>query len=655
MMALRQWITWLKRVSVESRLRLLPLRYFGRRAMVLSIVLISLRVLDGAVVVFDGVAGVEPQSETNWRLADQYDVPRMCFVNKMDRDGANFARCVEMISDRLGATPLVTQLPIGSYTDFVGIVDLTRMVALFYRGDKPEDGWDEISVPSAEFDEKIASCKLIATDMEIIATIEDARAGLIEALASLDDEAMEYYFEHDTLEYDMIIKCIRKGTLASDFTPILCGSAFKNKGVQSLLDAVIDYMPAPTDVPAIKTFDEDGEISGSRAASDDEPFAALAFKGVEDQHGVLIFARVYSGTLKKGDQIFNSIRGKTERVGRIVEMHANERIPIEEIQTGDIIAFVGLKTAETGDTLCSVSNPCVLERMIFPEPVIDISVEPKTRDDQQKMGIALGKLVREDPSLRLESDSETGQVILSGMGELHLDIIIDRMRREYSVGCNIGEPQVKFRETVTRRVEHSHTRRKQTGGSGQFAEMKIIIEPTETGEGFVFDNQIKGGNIPTEFIPAIEFGFENEAKCGVMAGFPTMDFKITLIDGKAHDVDSSTMSFELAARDCFKEAAKKAGPVLLEPIMKVVVLSPSDYVGDVIGDLNKRRGMIQQQTMTVSGGVDITAQVPLKEMFGYATSLRSASQGRATFTMEFDHYSKAPKALVEEMGGNIDG
>jgi len=610
----------------------------------------SLRVLDGAVVVFDGVAGVEPQSETNWRLADQYKVPRMCFVNKMDRDGANFPRCVDMIKNRLGAMPLVTQLPIGSYTDFVGIVNLTRMVAICYKGDLPESGWDEIAIPSAEFDEKIKSLKLMATDMEVLDDIEGARADLVENAAGVDDDAMEQYFENDDLDYDTLIKCIRKGTVESIFTPILCGSAFKNKGVRPLLDAVIDYMPAPTDVPAIDTINEDGEVTGSRNASDDEPFAALAFKGVEDQHGALTFARVYSGSIKKGDTIYNSIRDKKERIGRVVEMHANDRIPLEEIYTGDIVAFIGLKHAETGDTLCSTSKPCVLERMKFPEPVIDIAVEPKTKADQQKMGEALGKLLREDPSLRLESDPETGQVVLSGMGELHLDIIIERMKREYQVDCNIGEPQVKFRETISKKVEHSHRRQKQTGGSGQFAEMKIIMEPGELGTGFVFDNQIKGGNIPTEYIPAIEFGFENQAKNGVLAGFPTMDFKIVLIDGKSHDVDSSTMAFELAARDCFKEAARMAGPKLLEPIMIVTVITPQDYLGDVNGDLNRRRGLIQNQDMSETGAV-ISAMVPLKAMFGYATALRSATQGRATFTMEFDHYDNAPSHILAELKG----
>ena len=610
----------------------------------------SLRVLDGAVVVFDGVAGVEPQSETNWRLANQYNVPRMCFVNKMDRDGANFLRCVDMIKSRLGAIPLVTQLPIGSYNKFTGIIDLTTMKATFYHGDTPDSGRDVVDVLSAEFDERISALDLIQTDKEALGNIMFYREALVENAAAVDDDAMEAYFEDDDLDYDTLIKCIRKGTLNGDFTPVLCGSAFKNKGVQTLLDGVINYMPAPTDVDSVSTLNEEGEIIGSRASSDDESFAALAFKVVEEKHGTLTFARVYSGSAKKGDTIYNTVRDRKERLGRIVEMHANDKTELDEIFTGDIIAFIGLKSTETGDTLCSMADKCVLERMVFPEPVIDIAVEPKTKDDQQKLSTALGKLLREDPSLKLETDSETNQIVLSGMGELHLDIIIDRLKREYGVGCNIGEPQVKYRETITKKVEHYHSRVKQTGGSGQVAKMKIIMEPAELGEGFVFVNEIKGGNIPTEYIPAIEFGIRSEALFGVLAGYPTMDFKVTLIDGESHDVDSSTMAFELAARDCFKEAALKAGAIILEPIMKVNVLSPTDYVGDVIGDINKRRGMIQRQDMTDTG-IDVTALVPLKEMFGYSTSLRSASQGRATFTMEFDHYSQAPNNVMEEIRG----
>ena len=610
----------------------------------------SLRVLDGAVVVFDGVAGVEPQSETNWRLANQYHVPRMCFVNKMDRDGANFMRCVDMIRDRLGAIPLVTHIPIGSYNAFVGMVDLTTMTARFYKGDKPEDGYDVVDVKSDDFQKRIQNANLISTDMALLENIDQMRAELVENAAAVDDEAMEAYFENDDLDYETLIKCIRKGTVTSEFTPVLCGSAFKNKGVQLLLDAVINYLPAPTDVEAINTLDKEGNVVGIRKSSDEEPFAALAFKVVEERHGTLTFARVYSGAINKGDTIFNSTRSSKERVGRIVEMHANDRTPLEEIRAGDIVAFIGLKGTETGDTLCDVNKPCVLERMIFPDPVIDIAVEPKTQADQQKMSTALGKLVREDPSLRLMTDPETSQVVLSGMGELHLDIIIDRMKREYDVACNIGAPQVKFRETIGKKAEHFEALHKQTGGSGMFAEIKATIEPAEAGEGFVFVNEIKGGNIPTEFIPSIEYGIKMQAQEGVLAGYPTMDFKVTLIDGKTHAVDGSQMSFELCARDWFKTAAKKASPVLLEPIMEVTVISPSDYIGDVIGDLNKRRGAIQSQDILPTGG-NIVAMVPLKEMFGYTTNLRSMSQGRATFTMTFDHYEAAPRNIVAEIRG----
>jgi len=608
----------------------------------------SLRVLDGAVVIFDGVAGVEPQSETNWRLADQYNVPRMCFINKLDRDGANFLNCIEMIKDRLNAVPLVTQLPIGRYQSFIGIVDLIKMIALIYDGDDLGATWKEIPVSSIEFSELINKSNLVLEDKELLQQINEYREKLIEEAASVDDEAMEEYFENNDLTYETLIKCIHQGTVKNIFVPVLCGSAFKNKGVQPLLDAIVDYLPNPFEVSAIKTLDNNGEIIGERKSSDNEPFAALAFKIIEDKFGTLTFARVYSGIAKKGDTVLNTTRNKKERLGRIVEMHADNKIDIDEIVAGDIVAFIGLKETITGDTLASISKPCILERMVFPEPVLDIAVEPKTKADQDKMSLALGKLAREDPSLKLTSDSETGQTILSGMGELHLDVIVNRMKREYKVDCFVGAPQVKYRETINKKIEHYHSRHKQTGGAGQFAEMKIIMEPAERGSGFIFVNQIKGGVIPSEYIPAIEHGIKEASQSGVIAGYPFMDFKITLIDGKSHDVDSSTMAFELAARDCFKEAARKAEPILLEPIMKVEVLTPNDYMGDVMGDLQKRRGLIQNQEPK-GNGVAIIANIPLAEMFGYTTSLRSITQGRATSTMEFDSYSIVPQNILEDI------
>jgi len=608
----------------------------------------SLRVLDGAVVVFDGVAGVEPQSETNWRLADQYNVPRMCFINKMDRDGASFMRCVDMIESRLAATPLITQLPMGSEEKFEGIVNLVTMKGLFYHGEDLGATWDEVDVTSDEFSKRIADMDLIAEDKDVIERITELREKLIEDAAGADDDAMESYFENGDLDFDTLIKCIRKGTVNGLFVPILCGSAFKNKGVQPLLDAVVDYMPAPTDVDNINTVDEDGEVSGVRKSSDNEPFSALVFKIIEDKFGSLAFARVYSGTASSGTTVLNSTRGKNERLGRIVEMHANSRENIDGVVAGDIVAFVGLKDSTTGDTLCDINKPCVLERMIFPEPVIDIAVEPKTKADQQKMGIALNKLGKEDPSLRLKLDEESGQTILSGMGELHLDIIIDRMMREYDVACNIGKPKVAYRETLTRDVEHTYTHRKQSGGSGQFAEIKVTIGPNEPGAGYSFENLVTGGNVPREYVPAVEDGFREQGKSGVVAGYPTLDFKVTLIDGKYHDVDSSALAFEIAAKACFREAAKKAGPVLLEPLMMVEVVTPNDYLGDVIGDISRRRGLILGQDARGSAVV-VEANVPLSEMFGYMTALRSMTSGRATFTMHLEKYTEVPKNIVDEI------
>ncbi|NQV20124.1 MAG: elongation factor G, partial [Rhodospirillales bacterium] len=606
----------------------------------------SLRVLDGAVVVFDGVAGVEPQSETNWRLADNYNVPRMCFVNKLDRDGANYLRCIEMIKDRLGATPLVTQIPIGSEDKFVGIIDLLKNKALVWEGDDLGASWDEIDIT----DDLGTKYNLERQeDHEILARVEEFRSAMIETAVEQDDDAMMAYLD-EGIEPDhaTLVKCIHKGTINGTFTPILCGSAFKNKGVQPLLDAIVDYMPSPMEVDAIACVDDQGEIIGDRKASDEEPFSALAFKVINDQFGTLTFVRVYSGVAKAGTTVLNTTRERRERIGRIVEMHADDRFALDEVRTGDIAAFVNLKETTTGDTLSDVTKQVVLERMLFPEPVISIAVEPKTKDDQQKLGIALGKMVREDPSLRLETDIETGQVILMGMGELHLDVIIDRIRTEYAVEANIGKPQVAYREAITKVHEMVYTHKKQTGGSGQFAEIKIIFEPGERGTGFVFDDKIKGGNVPAEFIPSIEHGIRTQCTTGVLAGYPTVDFKATLIDGKYHDVDSSTMAFEIAAKAAFREGARAAGPVLLEPVMLIEVVTPDDYLGDVIGDLNRRRGMIEGQEQRGNGLV-ITASAPLSEMFGYIGDLRSMTSGRATFTMEFHHYAQVPKLIADEI------
>jgi len=608
----------------------------------------SLRVLDGAVVVFDAVAGVEPQSETNWRLADQYNVPRMCFVNKMDRDGANYIRCITMIRERLGAKPLVTQLPIGSYEKFAGIVNLVKMEAYIYNSEDLGTDWETYDAGSDEFAAVVAKMDLLPEDQVLMDSIADYREQLLEEAASVDEKALEKYFENMDLDHDTLIACLRKGTIDGDFVPILCGSAFKNKGVQPLLDAVIDYMPAPTDVESINTLDDDGEINGDRKSRDDEPFSALVFKVVNNQYGELSYARVYSGFIAKGTSVLNSTVGKTERVGRLVEMHANDMNPLTECYAGDIIAFVGLKNATTGDTLCAVNKPCTLERMVFPDPVIDIAVEPKTKADQEKLGVALSKMVKEDPSLHLKTDEETGQVVLSGMGELHLEIIIDRIQREYGVEANIGAPQVAYRETITDTITHVQTHKKQTGGSGQFAEIKVILSPQEQGEGFLFENTISGGNVPKEYIPSVEHGFKMAANGGIRAGYPCVDFKVTLTDGKYHDVDSSTMAFETCAGAAFREGMKKAGPVILEPVMKIEVITPDEYTGDVIGDLMRRRGMVSGQEMRANAVV-INASAPLSEMFGYMTTLRSMTSGRGTFAMELEKYAELPKSLAEAM------
>ncbi|HYI69958.1 MAG TPA: elongation factor G [Skermanella sp.] len=606
----------------------------------------SLRVLDGAVVVFDGVAGVEPQSETNWRLADNYNVPRMCYVNKMDRSGANFRRCVDMIVNRLGARPLVLSLPIGSEDNFRGLIDLVTMKALVWFSDEKDAQWEEWEIT----DDLAAKLKIeVKEDLDILADIPRLRQELIDTALEQDDAAMEAYLDSgDDPDIETLRKCIRRGTVGSAFTPVIAGSSFKNKGVPQMLDAVVWYMPSPTDVEAIKTVDENGDVVGERNCSDDEPFSALAFKVINNQFGALTFARVYSGVAQKGTTLLNSTRGKRERIGRMVEVYAKDTNAIEECRAGDIIAFVSLAETETGDTLCDPASPVILERMKFPDPVISVSVEPKTKGDQEKLGAALGKMVRADPSLRLELDKETGQTILRGMGELHLEITIDRIRTEFGVEAVVGRPQVAYRETITSKIEHIYTHKKQTGGSGQFAEVKMIFEPLERGEGFKFVDAIVGGSVPREYIPAVGGGIEVQKEDGVLAGFPTVDFKATLVDGKYHDVDSSALAFEIAAKACFREAIRRANPVLLEPIMKVEVVTPENHLGDCIGDLNRRRGLILGQ-LERGMNLAVEAHVPLSEMFGFIGDLRSMTSGRATFTMEFSHYDPVPRNVADEV------
>ncbi len=606
----------------------------------------SLRVLDGAVVVFDGVAGVEPQSETNWRLADNYNVPRMCYVNKMDRSGANFRRCVDMIVNRLGARPMVLSVPLGSEDNFRGLVDLVTMKALVWFSDEKDSEWEEWEVtPDLATKLNIQ----VKEDLDIIADIAKYRQELIDTALEQDDVAMEAYLDSgEDPDIETLRRCIRKGTVTGAFTPVLCGSSFKNKGVQQMLDAVVWYLPSPTDVEAIKTVDADGNPVGERKCSDAEPFSALAFKVINNQFGSLTFARVYSGVAAKGTTLLNSTRGKKERIGRMVEVFAKDTNAIEECRAGDIIAFVSLTETETGDTLCDPSAPVVLERMRFPDPVISVSVEPKAKADQEKLGLAISKMVRADPSLRLELDKETGQTILKGMGELHLEVTIDRIRTEYGVEAVMGRPQVAYRETITSTIEHVYTHKKQTGGSGQYAEVKIVFEPRARGEGFQFVDAIVGGSIPREYIPAVEGGLKTQKEDGVLASFPTVDFKATLVDGKYHDVDSSALAFEIAAKACFREAIRRANPVLLEPVMKVEVVTPENHLGDVIGDLNRRRGMILGQ---IDRGLmlAVEAHVPLSEMFGFIGDLRSMTSGRATFTMEFSHYEPVPRNVADEV------
>ena len=592
----------------------------------------SLRVLDGAVAVFDSVAGVEPQSETVWRQANKYNVPRMCFVNKMDRIGADFYRCVEMIKDRLGSTPLVMQLPIGSESNYEGLIDLVQMKEII---------WKEESL-GAEFE-----YREIRDDLK--AEAEKYRSELIESAVEQDDEVMEQYLEGNEPDVDTIKKCIRKGVLDQSFVPVLNGTAFKNKGVQPLLDAVVDFMPSPTDVEAIKGINPDTEEEMKRESSDDEPLSLLAFKVMNDPFvGNLTFARIYSGVLEAGQTLVNTVKNKKERIGRMLEMHSNSREDIKEARAGDIVALVGLKDTTTGDTLCGDDNQIILERMEFPEPVIEVAVEPKTKADQEKMGLALSRLAKEDPSFRVSSDNESGQTVISGMGELHLDILVDRMKREFKVEANVGAPQVAYRETFSKEAEIDYTHKKQSGGAGQFARLKIVVTPNQPGEGYNFTSEIVGGSIPKEYIPGVEKGIESVKETGALAGFPIIDFSVRLVDGAYHDVDSSVMAFEIAARAAFREVCRDAGIKLLEPIMKVEVVTPEEHLGDIIGDLNSRRGQISG-TETRGPSTVIDSMVPLANMFGYVNTLRSMSQGRAVFTMLFDHYQEVPKAVSDEV------
>jgi elongation factor G len=596
----------------------------------------SLRVLDGAITCFDGVAGVEPQSETVWRQADKYNVPRMCFVNKLDRTGANFERCVEMIKDRLGARPAVLYLPIGIESGFKGLVDLVENRAIVWLEESLGAKFEYQEIPA-----------------ELADAAATARSELIEMAVEQDDAVMEAYLEGNEPDVATLKGLIRKGTLSSSFVPVLCGSAFKNKGVQPLLDAVIDYLPSPLDVPAINGLKLDGETEDKREASDEAPFSALAFKIMNDPFvGTLTFARIYSGKLETASSVLNSVKDKKEKVGRMLLMHANDREDIQVAYAGDIVALAGLKDTTTGDTLCAQNAPIILERMEFPDPVIEVSVEPKTKADQEKMGVALNRLAREDPSFRVSTDHESGQTILKGMGELHLEIMVDRMKREFKVDANVGAPQVAYREYLAKPVELTYTHKKQSGGSGQFGEVKVQVKPGERGSGFQFFDEIKGGNIPREYIPSVEKGFRETAQTGSLIGFPIIDFEVHLVDGKYHDVDSSALAFEICARGAMREAAQKAGIKLLEPVMKVEVVTPEDYLGDVIGDMNSRRGQIQGTDSRGNAQV-VEAMVPLANMFGYVNQLRSFTQGRAQYSMQFSHYDEVPQNVADEVKAKL--
>ena len=592
----------------------------------------SLRVLDGAVCVLDSNQGVEPQTETVWRQGDKYKVPRIVFANKMDKTGADFYKCLDDIVKRLGAKPIAIQLPIGSESNFKGIVDLVRMKAVVWSGESL----------GAEFDADLP----IPEDM--VEKANEYRNMLIEAAVELDDDVLAAFFDGQEPDEATLKRLIRKAVLTGAFYPVLAGSAFKNKGVQTLLDAVVDYLPSPVDVPAIKGIDPETEEEIERKSSDAEPLSLLGFKIMDDQYGVLTFCRIYSGKLEKGVSLLNSSREKNERVGRMVLMHANNREEIAEAYAGDIVALVGLKDTRTGDTLCDPAHPVILEGMEFPEPVIEMAIEPKTKADQEKMALALIKLASEDPSFRVSTDQESGQTIIKGMGELHLDIKVDILRRTHKVEVNVGAPQVAFREKITKKAEIDYTHKKQTGGTGQFARVKFIVEPNEPGKGFEFESKIIGGSVPKEYIPGVEKGLNSVLGAGIVAGFPVVDVKVTLIDGAFHEVDSSALAFEIASRAAFREALQKGGSVLLEPIMKVEVVTPEEYTGSVIGDLNSRRGQIQGQDMRGNANV-VNAMVPLMNMFGYVNQLRSFTQGRASYTMQFDHYEQAPSNVAAEI------
>ncbi|MFC7500117.1 elongation factor G [Enterovirga sp. GCM10030262] len=596
----------------------------------------SLRVLDGAITCFDGVAGVEPQSETVWRQADKYRVPRMCYVNKLDRTGASFERCVRMIKDRLGARPAVLYLPIGIESQFVGLVDLVENRAIVWLDESLGAKFEYREIPDDMKDEAAA-----------------ARAELIEIAVEQDDAVMEAYLEGNEPDTATLKRLIRKGTLAFDFVPVLCGSSFKNKGVQPLLDAVVDYLPSPLDIPPVEGLKLDGETTDTRPPSDEAPFSALAFKIMNDPFvGTLTFARIYSGKLETASSVTNSVKDKKEKVGRMLLMHANDREDIQVAYAGDIVALAGLKDTTTGDTLCAANAPIILERMEFPDPVIEVAVEPKTKADQEKMGVALNRLAREDPSFRVTSDAESGQTIIKGMGELHLEILVDRMKREFKVEANVGAPQVAYRESLAKKADIDYTHKKQSGGSGQFGRIKFTVEPGERGQGVIFKDEVKGGNIPKEYIPSVEKGIREIAATGSLIGFPIIDFTATLYDGAYHDVDSSALAFEITGRGGMREAAQKAGIKLLEPIMKVEIVTPEDYLGDVIGDLNSRRGQIQGTDSRGNAQV-VEAMVPLANMFGYVNELRSFTQGRAQYSMQFSHYEEVPANVAEEVKAKL--
>ncbi|MEY3748234.1 MAG: elongation factor [Actinomycetota bacterium] len=598
----------------------------------------SLRVLDGAVAVFDSVAGVEPQTETVWRQANKYRVPRMCFINKMDRTGANFYRTLDMIKDRLQAVPAVVQLPYGAEADYKGIIDIVKMKATVWDGDEKDSKYSDIDIPA-----------------EYVDKAKQYRSELLELVAGEDEELMEKYLETGDLDEADLRTAIRKGTLSFSFVPILCGSAFKNKGVQQMLDAVVDYMPSPLDIPAASGVKPDTEDVITRDADEKAPFSALAFKIVSDPFGRLTYFRVYSGAISKGDEVYNSTKEKRERIGRLLLMHANQREDIDTALAGDIVAGLGFKEVTTGDTLCDRSNPIILEKMEFPEPVIHVAIEPKTKADQDKLGKALKSLSDEDPTFRVRTDEETAQTVISGMGELHLEILVDRMQREFGVDATVGKPQVAYRETVTKKVESVEYRHiKQSGGSGQFAVVKITVEPSGVGNGYIFEDEITGGRIPREYIQPTNQGIQSALDNGVLAGYPTVDVKVSLVDGQYHDVDSSEMAFKVAGQMAFRKAAGMAGPIILEPIMAVEVVTPDDYMGDVMGDLSSRRGRIEG--MEANGNAqNIRAQVPLSEMFGYSTDLRSRTQGRATYTMQFHSYQQVPEVIAQEIIKRVRG